>query len=665
MLSRPLLQKILLFIIIALLVLLVSSEVIYYFFEGQLKLFNENKYVRYAQWTFAITAGLLGVINFLLSTFPKKILIERPKTRALLLRLLNNVETSWVKGILENSIHHAVLLELGKEWQPNQVSSPWQMALELPQQQPRLLPTESTIEQVFTHEAARSLLILGESGSGKTTTLLTLTRDLIAVAKADTEQPIPVVFNLSSWAEQQLSLSEWLVSELRAKYQIPQEVGKVWLENHWLLPLLDGLDEVQAGARVACVAAINTFIPNTGVTGIVVCCRREEYEALGQRLQLQAAIGLQPLHPEQVLHYVAAGGEKLAGLRTLLQQDTEMLTLAETPLMLSIMSLAYQDVPATALTHHDGDKQTQLFERYLDKMFKRRPAETKHYPKTQALHYLTWLAQNMQQRGQTVFLVERLQPNWLPSALGYRLLLGIAWGIFWMIFFSIAQQDSWFSLQSAIFWGFIMGIVSDNINPIEILDWSWDRFWKAWWENTLIYGLIFSLLGGWIGGLAGGFATGLTGGLGAGLAGGMFAGFKNQLPEKTLIVNQGIIASFHNMWRFGTLFGLTVAVISWTSSTTVDIVLRAIGVEVSAASGANFLRGLFMLVLFSFPFWGGLAVAQHFILRTILWLEGYTPLNFIGFLDYAARLIVLRKVGGGYVFVHRLLLEHLARRSES
>jgi len=40
---------------------------------------------------------------------------------------------------------------------------------------------------------------------GKTTTLLTLTRHLIAVAKADTDQPIPVVFNLSSWAEQQLA----------------------------------------------------------------------------------------------------------------------------------------------------------------------------------------------------------------------------------------------------------------------------------------------------------------------------------------------------------------------------------------------------------------------------------------------------------------------------
>lgn len=30
------------------------------------------------------------------------------------------------------------------------------------------------------------------------------------------------------------------------------------------------------------------------------------------------------------------------------------------------------------------------------------------------------------------------------------------------------------------------------------------------------------------------------------------------------------------------------------------------------------------------------------------------------FLDYAAERILLRKVGGGYIFVHRLLLEYFA-----
>jgi hypothetical protein len=36
------------------------------------------------------------------------------------------------------------------------------------------------------------------------------------------------------------------------------------------------------------------------------------------------------------------------------------------------------------------------------------------------------------------------------------------------------------------------------------------------------------------------------------------------------------------------------------------------------------------------------------------------PWNYPRFLDYAAEQILLRKVGGGYIFVHRLLLEYFA-----
>jgi hypothetical protein len=48
------------------------------------------------------------------------------------------------------------------------------------------------------------------------------------------------------------------------------------------------------------------------------------------------------------------------------------------------------------------------------------------------------------------------------------------------------------------------------------------------------------------------------------------------------------------------------------------------------------------------------------VLRLILWLKGYTPFKFIKFLDHCAKLILLRKVGGGYIFVHRMLLEYFA-----
>jgi hypothetical protein len=57
---------------------------------------------------------------------------------------------------------------------------------------------------------------------------------------------------------------------------------------------------------------------------------------------------------------------------------------------------------------------------------------------------------------------------------------------------------------------------------------------------------------------------------------------------------------------------------------------------------------------------GGLAVIQHGVLRFILLRSGYGPLNYARFLDYAASRVLLRKVGGGYIFVHRLLLEYFA-----
>lgn len=44
----------------------------------------------------------------------------------------------------------------------------------------------------------------------------------------------------------------------------------------------------------------------------------------------------------------------------------------------------------------------------------------------------------------------------------------------------------------------------------------------------------------------------------------------------------------------------------------------------------------------------------------MLWRNGSAPLHYARFLEYAADHIFLRKVGGGYIFVHRLLLEYFA-----
>jgi hypothetical protein len=57
---------------------------------------------------------------------------------------------------------------------------------------------------------------------------------------------------------------------------------------------------------------------------------------------------------------------------------------------------------------------------------------------------------------------------------------------------------------------------------------------------------------------------------------------------------------------------------------------------------------------------GGLAVLQHYCLRFILWRTGAFPLKIVRFLEDATDCVLLYRVGGGYMFIHRLLLEHFA-----
>src|SRR6266487_1142515 len=123
------------------------------------------------------------------------------------------------------------------------VANPWEQVVHLPDQSIHPLSFSTSIVQIYDN-AGGELLILGEPGSGKTTLLLELTRELLIRATKDETHPIPVVFNLSSWAVKHQPLTNWLVEELNTKYQVPRKLGQVWVEANQIMPLLDGLDEV-------------------------------------------------------------------------------------------------------------------------------------------------------------------------------------------------------------------------------------------------------------------------------------------------------------------------------------------------------------------------------------------------------------------------------------
>ncbi|HEY9743715.1 MAG TPA: protein kinase [Coleofasciculaceae cyanobacterium] len=580
--------------------------------------------------------------------------------------LLNKVRNYWVKGVLETSLHGRSIIELGLEERSEAVERPWGLLWESSDapQQP-LPPGTHLIDKFDEIGSGRTLLILGKPGSGKTTTLLELARDLIHRAELDLIQPMPVVFNLSSWSGHKQAIADWLVQELHTKYQVSQEIGQSWVKEQQLLLLLDGLDEVSATQQQACVVALNHFSQEHGQTEMVVCSRIKDYEALPTRLRFQAAIYLQPLTLEQIHHYLKSAGSKLAAVSTALHRDTTLQELAQTPLMLSIMTLAYQGMSIEELPSRNREELCQhLFDAYIERMFNRRGVDSR-YSKAQAKQWLIWLAKQMVQQSQTVFLIERLQPDWLPKtyqkwlyaiAIGLITCLSIGIGVFLIVWLLIGLHFGLIAgvtlgFSSGIIAGLVFGLISNQISPVETLKWSW---LKA--RNNLKLGLLVGLIVGLLISLSSVLFYGLLVGLEAGLIEGLLVGLRSGVSvglslillrgltgsgiETSTVPNQGIRQSIKYAIALALISALALGVGSWI-----------IGIPI--------LGGVIIGLLFGL-FGAGEACVKHFTLRVVLYCHGYIPWNYAHFLDYATQLIFLQKVGGGYIFIHRLLLEHFA-----
>jgi hypothetical protein len=111
--------------------------------------------------------------------------------------MLNRVRNGWIKEVLDRSLSEETRLRLGLTRRPEVIAPP-AILIRRSGQAGEPLPAGTSISTVFA-ELGGGLLILGPPGSGKTTALLELARDLLKDAEANQTQPIPVVFNLSSW----------------------------------------------------------------------------------------------------------------------------------------------------------------------------------------------------------------------------------------------------------------------------------------------------------------------------------------------------------------------------------------------------------------------------------------------------------------------------------
>jgi DNA polymerase III delta prime subunit len=399
--------------------------------------------------------------------------------------LLEDVKNIWIEGVLRDALHNRGMLDLAMQPMTDAVENPLGRTPGLPDQDSQSLPLANEIIDIF-HEAQRALLILGKPGSGKTTTLLRLARDLIPSAADVLNKPIPVVFNLSSWTNSQKPIFSWLVDELKSQYRVSPSLGRRWLEEHRLIPLLDGLDEVRSDHRTACVNAINEFAQGYGISGLVVCSRLGEYTTLRPvRLKLNGAIYLQPLTSEQVNAYLVQAGAPLAALQSTLQEDGVLQSVVESPLMLTIMSETYKDAPTEALASHRLDtvekSRERIFDAYIESMFRRRGKAEQPYTKAQTLVWLSWLGKKMLQQSQSIFLIEQLQPSWLASPWDQRLYILVSRLVAGFLFgLALAPMWEYGGVLSGLLLGFSVGILdllwlTQNVSLTNKLQLS--RFW--------------------------------------------------------------------------------------------------------------------------------------------------------------------------------------------
>jgi internalin A len=320
-------------------------------------------------------------------------------------QMLEKVRFIWIKGFLEESLYHLTRIELDLETKPDAIERSFDLSIQRPAQGPQPLPTGTPIIHCFD-EAGHALLILGKPGAGKTTLLLELTQDLLDRAVQDESHLIPVVFNLSSWAEQRLALDDWLIDELNKRYDVPHRLAKAWVDADLILPLLDGLDEVADYRREACITTINAFLSKHSLLPIVVCSRTAEYEMVGTRLRLNWAVVIQSLTHTQIDAYLACNRTYLASVSQILHNDSTLWELLDTPLALSILILSsITGASATeAITHR----------RTLSKTVERWPSRFAAY-----VDHMLWRRSKEEQQGKTVERKLHLFAAYVDHMLGH------------------------------------------------------------------------------------------------------------------------------------------------------------------------------------------------------------------------------------------------------
>ncbi|MGE0324022.1 MAG: protein kinase [Polyangiaceae bacterium] len=519
--------------------------------------------------------------------------------------------------------------------------------------------------------AGRSLSILGAAGAGKTTALLALTRSLLRRAQVDFEQPVPVVLSLAGFDDSpalgKQALLRWIAAEIHTKYGVPTRWATRWLQEKSLVLMFDGLDEVDAARQAACVAALNAYLTSDACAGCVLTCRENVYADLDPPPAVGASIRVAPVHEA-----LAQAVLRRFDAQTLLEHwpnDASLRELLTNPLMLQLAASAEfreLEVPQSAVLRRKlyGHFVAHLLRRVADSPERR----------VDLARGLVALAQGMIRTGSSDVWLERLQVAWLRDAADrtrarWLGVLVIALGIFSIGCVGLRfGGSSWPIAGVASLFGVVACFASvrtTEVRTVEGVRWlagrtlRWlpvglvigvltgagmaARYWfaegAAVEPNVALEALLIELGRASLLGLLGAFAMGLAPGDQAARTE-PGEGLRDSLNTALAIAIPGALVC---------AVGTTFVVCPW------------MGAPSRAETGVGV--GLLVGVVLFFSF-GGAGLTYHWVLRWMLARHSGMPFGLKRFLARGAHSGILRRVGGGHLFMHRTLRDYFASLDE-
>lgn len=273
----------------------------------------------------------------------------------------------------------------------------------------------------------RQLVVLGQPGAGKTALAVLMTLSLLS--DPEPGEPVPVLLPLSFWDPRTDHLYTWIANKLAQEYPglgntavYGPHAGKRLVEDGYVLPVLDGLDEMPSELHAAAIDAID--LATAGGRPLVVTCRSAEYEEAvlrgGTTLAAAAVVEMDPVDLADAARFLTARQPPCDArwqpvIEHLRRHPQGPLAQAmSTPLMLDLARTAYNG-PASdpaelsnAVCFPDRTSiEEHLLGTFLPTAYPRqlppptrtaaiRPAVPHQYDPEQARRWLTFLARHLQ-----------------------------------------------------------------------------------------------------------------------------------------------------------------------------------------------------------------------------------------------------------------------------